>query len=352
MKVVRDISVTSAPFAAGTPWDLPWQSPISATNAALVLDFDAGVYGASGQRYPMSNLVNFSRSSDGTHFDDVGSLVTAGSGVARIEHDPVTHAPVGLLLEVGRSNLLVNTGAPANQSVAVAAVPHVLSFYGTGSVSLSGAHAGTYAGSGAFPARVEIPFVPAAGTLDVVFTGQVINPQIEEGGAASSYVASGASSAARADDIATVPLGGWFDGTAGTLVFEGALLDAAANDRLIEIDAGDTSTRLSILWNTSLGLPQFQVWDGGALQAAILPSSSAIVFGDSFRVAIAYSANDFAVSMNGSTPVTDTSGTVPNGMTNLRIGRSVWGGQGLLLAESVAYYAGRLSDAELQALSA
>lgn len=352
MKVVRDISVTSAPFSAGAPWDSPWQSPTSDTDAALVLDFNAGMYGSGGQRQALASVLNFGRSSDGSHFDPVGSLVTAAADTARIEHDPVTTAPIGLLLEAGRTNLLTDTGAPGNQTITVSANPHVLSFYGTGSVSLSGAHAGTFAGNGAFPTRTTVSFTPTAGTMDVVFSGQILNPQIEEGGQASSYIASGPTTGARADDIATVPLGAWFNGSSGTIVFGGTLLDAVANDRLIEIDGGDTSTRLSVLWNTTLGLPQFQVWDGGTLQAAIAPSGSAVNFGDSFRVVVAYAGNDFAVSLNGSVPVVDTLGSVPGGLTDLRLGRSVWGAQGLMHAESVVYYPSRLADAELQALSA
>ena len=352
MKVVRDLSVTSANPGAGAPWDLPWMSPTTMTAPAMVLDFDAGIYGSDGQRQAMASVMNFDRASAATRFDDTGSLVTSPADTARIEHDPVTLAPLGLLLEAGRTNLLVNTAAPADQTVTVTADTYVLSFYGTGSVALSGAYAGTFAGSGTFPTRTTVQFSAAAGALDVVFTGQVLFPQVEKAEEASSYIECGASATARADDIATVPLGPWFSSSAGTIVFGGALLDAAANDRLIELDAGDTSTRLSVLWNTTLGLPQLQVWDAGVLQAAIAPTGNSLSFGETFRVVVSFAGNDFAISLNGSAPVKDTLGSLPTGLTNLRIGRSIWGAQGLLQAESLVYYPERLSDAEIQALSA
>ena len=45
MKVVRDISVTSALFGRQGPWGSAWASPISGTLPGLVLDFAAGAYG-------------------------------------------------------------------------------------------------------------------------------------------------------------------------------------------------------------------------------------------------------------------------------------------------------------------
>ena len=56
--------------------------------------------------------------------------------------------------------------------------------------------------------------------------------------------------------------------------------------------------------------------------------------------------------MNGGAVATDTVGTMPTGLATLRIGRSVWGAQGLMIAEGVTHYPARLSDAEVSALSA
>jgi len=88
------------------------------------------------------------------------------------------------------------------------------------------------------------------------------------------------------------------------------------------------------------------------LQAAIAPVGNSINLGDPFRIAIAYKANDFAVSLNGGAIASDTSGVLATGLTTLRLGRSVWGAQGQMIAERVVYYPSRLSDTELQTLSA
>ncbi|MFV3388434.1 hypothetical protein ACNFCJ_24020, partial [Pseudomonas sp. NY15364] len=76
----------------------------------------------------------------------------------------------GLLIEESRTNLLLNSATLATQSVTVTAVAHTLSFYGTGSVTLSGAATGTLTGTGAGN-RVSLTFTPTAGTLTLTVSG-------------------------------------------------------------------------------------------------------------------------------------------------------------------------------------
>ncbi len=351
MKIVRDLSVTAVARTQSVPWDMPWLSPITQANPQLVLDFVAGAYGIDGAPATLATAMTLTRSSSASHINAAGALASAGVDVPRIDHDPNSLAPLGLLLEQSRTNLLVQSDTPVSQSITVSAVQHTLSFYGAGTVTLSGAATGTFVGSGAFPARAEATFTPTAGSLTVTLSGTITSPQIEEGAVASSYVSTGASAVTRAEDVSSIGLGAWFGSSAGTLVFSGSITDAIANDRIVEIDAGDTSTRLSILWNTTLGKPQFQVWDGGSLQAAIAPGGNSVPLGSPFRVAVAYAGNDFVISLNGSSVVTDTLGSLPGGLTTMRLGRAIGGALGLLHAESVVYYPARLADAEVEALS-
>jgi len=355
MKTVCDLSVTSArhrPNGTSIPWYTPWNSPTSNTIPGLVLDFSAETYGAGGASGTLGSTVVFSRSSDATRIDANGAIEVLGPNIARIDHDTTTSAPIGLLAEAARTNLFLQSAAPATQTVTVTATSHVLSFYGTGTVTLSGAHTATLVGSGAFPARSELVFTPTAGSLTLTISGSITSPQLEAGDVASSYIPTLGAATVREADIATVSLGTWFNAAEGTLVFEGSLDSAQANGRIIEIDSGASTTRLSILWNTVLGLPQFQVWEAGVLQAAIAPPGSSIDPSQPFRVAIAYKANEFAVSLNGGGLATDTSGAMATGLSILRLGRSVSGAQGLMLAERVIHYPVRLGDTEIQALSA
>ena len=70
------------------------------------------------------------------------------------------------------------------------------------------------------------------------------------------------------------------------------------------------------------------------------------------KVAFAFKANDFAVSLNSATPSTDTSGTMPT-VGRMMIG-SRFGGQYDILKSSIrhlSYYPKRLSNAQLQSLT-
>jgi len=51
----------------------------------------------------------FTRASSGTYFDENGILITAANDVPRFDHDPVTGAPLGLLIEEARTNLCLQS---------------------------------------------------------------------------------------------------------------------------------------------------------------------------------------------------------------------------------------------------
>ncbi|MGO7279376.1 hypothetical protein ACCT18_29435 [Rhizobium ruizarguesonis] len=87
------------------------------------------------------------------------------------------------------NNYLVGTATLATQNVAVKNVPYTLSFFGTGSVTLSGAFAGVLNGTGVAN-RVTLTFTPVAGTLTLTVAGSVTNAQLETGAVATPYVPS------------------------------------------------------------------------------------------------------------------------------------------------------------------
>ena len=78
-----------------------------------------------------------------------------------------------------RYNLLTNTEALNTQSRSVRAVSHIISFSGTGSITLSGAYTGVLTGTGVND-RVYLQFTPTAGALTLTVAGSVTKAQLEE----------------------------------------------------------------------------------------------------------------------------------------------------------------------------
>jgi hypothetical protein len=70
------------------------------------------------------------------------------------------------------------------------------------------------------------------------------------------------------------------------------------------------------------------------------------------KLALAYKLDDFSQSVNGETPVTDTLGAVPVGLTTLTVGYASGPGEYINgWISSLTYYPTRLPNATLQALS-
>lgn len=56
-----------------------------------------------------TDLITFSRSSSGWHYNSAGILMQAGANIPRFDHDPVTRRPKGILIEETRTNLLLRS---------------------------------------------------------------------------------------------------------------------------------------------------------------------------------------------------------------------------------------------------
>jgi hypothetical protein len=138
------------------------------------------------------------RATTKTRVNSLGVIESVPINVAALDYTNSTCPSI--LVEPQRTNLVFPSATATTQSRTVTATAHTLSFYGTGSVVLSGVAIATLNGTDAND-RVTLTFTPTAGTLILTIVGSVINWQLEPGANATSYIQTVASAVTRNADV-------------------------------------------------------------------------------------------------------------------------------------------------------
>ncbi len=121
-------------------------------------------------------------------------VVTAGIGA------PIPSASLlGYLAEGQRTNLFLNSSVGVTQNITTTANQYSISFYGTGSITLTGTATGTLSGTGANN-RVILTVTATAGTMVVSVSGSITNVNVEQASFASSYIPTTSASVTRNSD--------------------------------------------------------------------------------------------------------------------------------------------------------
>jgi hypothetical protein len=302
------------------------------------------------------NLITYTRAGNATFFDANGTIQTAGANVARFDHNPATGESLGLLIEEARTNLLLNSETLATQSVTVTAAAHTLSFYGTGTVTLSGTHSATVVGTGAFPTRTTLTFTPTSGSLTVTVSGTVQYAQVELGAFATSWISTAGSTAARNADVASITganFSRWYSQAAGTLFADGRTQQSTAGHILIGVSTGSFASSAYLSKTASNVLAAAP----DAAPSSLGISLQSVASNVTLRAALAFTAGTGSASavMNGGTVGIDASTGIPTTMSQMGIGCAPWSIGGTLWnghIRRLAYFDRRLPDATLQAITA
>jgi hypothetical protein len=173
--------------------------------------------------------------------------------------------------------------------------------------------------------------------------------QLEAGAFPTSYIPTTTTALTRAADVASVnTLSPWFNANEGTLYVQGTYsFIASGTPGLARFDDGTDNERIFVAITS--GTQRFTVVDNNVEVVDI--SRTGVVAGTPFAQAAAYKLNDFASVINGGAVGTDTSGGIPT-VTTLRFRRDVSGGYPNGYLRRITYYPRRLSNAELQAITA
>jgi len=299
------------------------------------------------------NLITYTRAGNATFFDANGTIQTAGSNTPRFDHNPATGESLGLLIEEARTNLLLNSETLSTQDVTVTAAAHTLSFYGTGTVTLSGTHSATVVGTGAFPTRTTLTFTPTSGSLTVTVSGTVQYGQVELGGFATSWISTAGATATRNADVAQITgtnFSRWYSQGAGTV-----FADAAPPSTYVAFQALATFTGVNTadewrLWRVGATLVSSNATINNVSQLAVLLAYSPSLSG-SFAFAAALRVDDSGAATSIASGVS-TTGSVPS-LSSLRIGarnNNTFTFNGHI--RRIAYFDRRLPNATLQAITA
>lgn len=312
---------------------------------SMALDFTAAVTDARVDTARANNTA--------TRINPSGAIEIVNANLPRYDFDPVTLVCKGQLIEVGRTNLLLNSlidGTDlATQSVTLSAVAYTLSFYGSGSVAVSGGHSATVDGAGDYPNRKTYTFTPSAGSTTFTVTGAVKYAQLEAGSFSTSFIPTAGTAVARASDAVSMTgtnFSNWYTATAGTIVVDSAPINEPGVYLFSLCGAGNTGNDALYSYISTNYL--VQCFTGGALQANI---NTGVVGGTAVRVVAAYASNNFAAAANAGTIGLDATYTQPTA-DKLRIGaapnNTIFGAQHV---RKLFFYPQRLINAEVQAFS-
>lgn len=195
-----------------------------------------------------------------------------------------------------------------------------------------------------------------------IFTGDGVSGlfiwgmQFEIGAFGTSYIPTVASPVARTADIAVMTgtnFSSWYNASEGTFV---SSFGASPNTFTTYIAASNGVVAQNSMHMDNDGSGNMRVaYYSGSSAVALLSLGAVGTLGAVNTLATAYKVNDFAASRNGGAVVTDTLGAVPAGVTQLNIGADPSGAAVNVSnthIRSITYYRSRLTNAQLQTISA
>lgn len=192
---------------------------------------------------------------------------------------------------------------------------------------------------------------------DTTKTGSVFvwGSQFEAGAFATSYIPTTTAQATRAGDVATMALGSWFNAAEGAIVAEYDCLtnSTAAGNRIASLYGSPGNVTNEILLFVSVAGKQgsLNVFTGG-VNAGRIDSATTLTPGAVIKAAGAFKPGDRAVTANGEVPATSAAAFSMPTLTTLGIGCNDVGTQINGHIRRLRIYRTRLSNAQLQGLTA
>lgn len=250
-----------------------------------------------------SGDLTVTRATTATRINSAGTIESVATNVPRLDYSNGSCPTI--LIEPQRTNILLNSATVATQTLTVTAQEYTISFYGTGTITLSGTHSATVVGTGT--TRKTYSFTPTAGSLVLTVSGTCTNGQLEAGGYATSYIPTTSASVTRnADVISKTGISSLIGQTEGVMFFDLYIKDyTKLNNNVLFYFIGTGNLSYAQLNNS--GYIEFVSNVGGSLQSYLYWGS---ITNGRHKIAIGYKANDFVLYVDGVLKDSDTSGSV------------------------------------------
>ena len=302
------------------------------------------------------NLITFSRpvganQSPGTYVDENGIIQLSSADTPRFDHDPTTGESLGFLIEESRTNILLNSATLSAQSVTTSATAYTLSFYGTGTVTLSGTStAGPLVGTGAND-RATLTFTPTAGALTLTVAGTISNAQLEEGAFPTSYIPTTGTALTRSADVASITgtnFSSWYNQSAGSAFIETVPKNYSLADLFM---FGTNKSFNPSSWGTYQPGANNDYQFYGRISSAYDFNASINNSDAASKLSFGLSGTTYSASYDGNTVTTGSNSGVPTGINTLEFNKGVYGISSIYV-KRFTYFPDRLPDATLQAITA
>lgn len=293
--------------------------------------------------------MTFTRATTATRVDENDLVSSVDEDIPRIDY--TGGGCPSILLEPLRTNLLLNSATVVTQTITTTAVANTLSFYGTGTITLSGTFAGTLVGTGASN-RVSLTFTPTAGSLVLTVSGSCTNGQLEAGAYPTSCIPTTTASVTRnADAISKTGISDLIGQTEGVLFVESAALFNDLTTRAISISNGTADNRIGVFYN-SISNTIIIFGSYNTVSFAVTPYYIISDETQFAKIAIRYKVNDISLWVNGVKRGTDsTSQLIPLNLSRFGFDSGAGASPFYAKTKQLQLYKTYLTDAEMAALT-
>jgi hypothetical protein len=289
----------------------------------------------------------------------VASVFVKSDGAPFVQVVYDNGASVGAFMNVNLSTGAITRGAEA--AGGATNVVGTVSNVGNGfyRIAVGATHTGT-------TGRVLISPLPAgqstAGlnpTTTTAATDKIIvwGAQLEAGAFATSYIPTTTTALTRNADAASMTgtnFSSWYNQSSGSMFVEFSLSQPASGGNQFLVRASDNSYNNAVVDNvTSTGFVQLITASGGVFDGNA-SAAVAVSANTNTKFCGAYATNDLAACKDGGAVATDSSATIPTGLTRFDIGSDHAGLNRVKAGyiRRIAYYPVRLPNSTLQALTA